>query len=63
MARSDLLISLVRASMSGDKKTVRSTVETIIAEENGKQHKVLADRLSRVLQIERECYSCYASQH
>jgi SpoVK/Ycf46/Vps4 family AAA+-type ATPase len=37
--------------MSGDKKTVRSTVETIIAEENGKQHKVLADRLSRVLQI------------
>ena len=50
MARSDLLISLVRASMSGDKKTVRSTVESIIAEENGKQHKVLADRLSRALQ-------------
>jgi SpoVK/Ycf46/Vps4 family AAA+-type ATPase len=36
--------------MSGDKKTIRSTVETIIAEENVKQHKVLADRLSRALQ-------------
>jgi len=51
MARSDLLVSLVRASMSGDKRTIRSTVETIIAEENGKQHKLLADRLSQALQV------------
>jgi SpoVK/Ycf46/Vps4 family AAA+-type ATPase len=36
--------------MSGDKRTVRSTVETMIAEENVKQHKVLADRLARALQ-------------
>jgi SpoVK/Ycf46/Vps4 family AAA+-type ATPase len=49
MARSDLLISLVRASMSGDKGAVRSAVETIIAEEKGKQHKVLADRLTRAM--------------
>jgi SpoVK/Ycf46/Vps4 family AAA+-type ATPase len=49
MARADLLVSLVRASMSGDARSVRSTVETIIAEEKGKQHKVLADRLSRAI--------------
>jgi SpoVK/Ycf46/Vps4 family AAA+-type ATPase len=35
--------------MSGDKSTVRSTVEAIIAEEKTKQHNVLADRLSRAL--------------
>lgn len=49
MARSDLLISLVRASMAGDRKAVRSAVETIIAEEKGKQHKILADRLMRAM--------------
>ena len=35
--------------MSGDKQAVRSTTEAIIAEENGKQHKILADRLARIL--------------
>jgi SpoVK/Ycf46/Vps4 family AAA+-type ATPase len=49
MARGDLLISLVRSSMSGDQNAVRSTVETIIAEEKGKQHKVLAERLTRAM--------------
>ena len=49
MARGDLIISLVRASVSGDKRALRSTVEAIIAEENGKQHKILADRLTRAL--------------
>lgn len=36
--------------MNGDRSAVRSAVETIIAEERGKQHRVLADGLSRVLQ-------------
>lgn len=49
MARGDLLVSLVQASLSGDKGTVRSTVETIIAEEKGRQHTILADRLIRAL--------------
>ena len=49
MARADLLISLVRAGVSGDTKALKSTVEAIIAEENQKQHKVLADRLTRAL--------------
>ena len=50
MARGDLLINLVRASVAGDKNTVRSAVETIIAEEKNKQHTVLADRLTRAMQ-------------
>lgn len=50
MARSDLLISLVKAGSSGDTKTVRSTAEAIIAEERSKQHNVLADRLARAIQ-------------
>ena len=50
MARSDLLISLVKASVGGDKNAVRSTVESIISEEKNKQHNVLADRLTHALQ-------------
>jgi len=49
MARGDLLINLVKASVSGDKTAIRSAVETIIAEEKNKQHTVLADRLSRAM--------------
>lgn len=49
MARSDLLISLVKASSSGDRQEVQRTVETIIAEERAKHHNVLADRLMRAL--------------
>jgi len=50
MARGDLLIHLVRASVAGDKNAVKSAVETIIAEEKNKQHTVLADRLTRAMQ-------------
>ena len=49
MARSDLLVSLVRAGASGDSKELTSTVEAIIAEERAKQHNILADRLTRAL--------------
>jgi len=50
MARGDLLINLVRASVAGDKNAVKSAVETIIAEEKSRQHTVLADRLARAMQ-------------
>lgn len=50
MARSDLLIKLVRASVAGDQSALRAAVETIIAEEKHKQHTVLADRLTRAMQ-------------
>ncbi len=53
MARSDLLVSLVRAGASGDRKELTATVEAIIAEERAKQHNVLAERLTRVLRDNR----------
>lgn len=46
MARSDLLVSLVRAGSAGDRRTFRSAAEAIIAEERAKHHDVLADKLS-----------------
>jgi len=49
MARSDLLITLVKATSTGDKKLVRSTVEALAAEERAKQHTILADRLLNAL--------------
>jgi SpoVK/Ycf46/Vps4 family AAA+-type ATPase len=50
MARSDLLISLVKAGTVGDRKSFRTATEAIIAEERAKRHDVLADRLSRAIQ-------------
>lgn len=51
MARSDLLVALVKAGTAGDKRGVLSAAEAIIAEERAKQHTILADRLSKVIQI------------
>lgn len=49
MARSDLLLSIVRAGAAGDKSALRTSVEAIVAEERSKNHHILADRLQRVL--------------
>ncbi|MCU1305533.1 MAG: family ATPase [Acidobacteriaceae bacterium] len=46
MARSDLLVTLVRAGLKGEQDLFRRTVEAVIAEENSKQHRVLANELS-----------------
>jgi SpoVK/Ycf46/Vps4 family AAA+-type ATPase len=46
MARSDLLINLVRSGLRGEQDFFRRTVEAVIAEENSKQHQVLATALS-----------------
>src|ERR1700683_5254447 len=51
MARSDLLINLVKAGVNGDTGTFRRTVDAIVAEERGKQHNVLADQIERVVRI------------
>lgn len=50
MARSDLLLDLVRAGSRGDQALFRKTLEALIAEERAKQHHVLADRLVSYLQ-------------
>lgn len=49
MARSDLLLTLVRAGTAGDGALFRKAVEAIIAEERGKRHEVLADQLESQL--------------
>lgn len=49
MARSDLLVNLVKSSANGDKLGIQRTVEAIVAEERAKQHNVFADRLERAL--------------
>ena len=49
MARSDLLISLVKAGINGDRNLFNKTVDAIIAEERVKQHHVLADQLEKTI--------------
>jgi MoxR-like ATPase len=50
MAKTDLLVSLVRASANGDRAQLRSTVEALVADERAKSHHSVADRLERALQ-------------
>ena len=50
MARSDLLISLMKAGSTGDRRGFRATAEAIIAEERAKRHDVLAERLAMAVQ-------------
>lgn len=49
MARSDLLINLVKASNEGNREAFHKALESLIAEERGKHHDLLADRLSKYL--------------
>jgi len=50
MTRSDLLVSLLRAGAAGDKSSLRSTAEALVADERAKNHHLLADRLEKALQ-------------
>ncbi len=50
VARSDLLVSLVRAGAEGDGPAFRRTVEAVIAEEKSKRHGVLASQLADALE-------------
>jgi len=49
MPRSDLLLNLAKAGSQGDQVGVRRTLEAIVADERGRQHHVVADRLSELL--------------
>ena len=49
MARSDLILNLIRSKVSGDEKLFKQSVEAMIAEEKSKQHHVLANQLSEAL--------------
>lgn len=49
MARSDLLVSLVRAGAAGDRDMLRTTAEALAADERAKKHHIVADRIQRAL--------------
>ncbi|MCG7931790.1 MAG: ATP-binding protein [Candidatus Thiodiazotropha lotti] len=49
MARSDLIVNLVKASMKGDTTDVRATAEAIAADERAKKHSGVADRITHAL--------------
>ena len=51
MARSDLIIDLVKAGVSGDADSVRVTAEAIAADERFKKHTGVADRISKALTV------------
>ena len=52
MARSGLLLDLVRAGARGDRALFRKSLEALVTEERAKQHHVLADRLAAHLQAD-----------
>ena len=47
--RTDLIIDLVKASVNGDQKEVRNVAEAIAADERGKRHTGVAERISKAL--------------
>ena len=47
MARSDLLLNLVKAGLNGEQELFTKTVDAVIAEERSKSHHVLADSLAQ----------------
>ncbi len=49
MARSDLIVDLVKAGVSGDQESARVTAEAIAANERAKKHTVVAERIDRAL--------------
>jgi len=49
MARSDLIIDLVKAGVQGDDTALRATAEAIAADELAKKHSGVAERISKAL--------------
>lgn len=53
MARSDLLLAIVRSGAQGNELAFRRAAEALIAEEEGKRHGVLASQLAEALTAKR----------
>ena len=49
MARSDLIVELIKAGVTGDQNSARVTAEAIAADERAKKHTGVADRIAKVL--------------
>jgi SpoVK/Ycf46/Vps4 family AAA+-type ATPase len=50
MARSDLILRLVRSASAGDRRALEKSVAALAAEERAKRHGVFADKLEKELQ-------------
>ncbi|MFN3275434.1 MAG: AAA family ATPase [Paracoccus sp. (in: a-proteobacteria)] len=57
MARSDLILNLVKASLAGDSARSRTIAEEIAVDERAKKHGVVADRISRLIRLQDEAPS------
>lgn len=53
MARSDLVVKLVQAGLTGDKASFRRVVEAVISEESSRQHHIYAQKLKETLRSAR----------
>lgn len=49
MARADLLCELIKSSLDGNQENFRRTAEALCAEEQAKQHRILADKIRKLL--------------
>lgn len=49
MARADILLSIVKSAIGNDHLSLRKSVEALAADERGKNHRILADRLIDLL--------------
>ncbi|MDO8042465.1 AAA family ATPase [Janthinobacterium sp. SUN137] len=54
MARSDLVVNLIRAAALADDKLIRTTVEAIVAEEHAKKHHILAEKLWSIYEVSKD---------
>ncbi len=63
MARSDLIIKLVKAGVSGNENEVRATAEAIAADEHAKKHSGVADRIRHVLETTWQKQTSDKTQH
>lgn len=50
MAQADTLVELLKTANSGDRQSFRRVAESLIKEERGKGHRILAERLTKSLQ-------------
>lgn len=51
MARADLLCDIIKYGLNGDNVNFRKAAEAICAEERGKQHSILANRIEEMLRV------------
>ena len=51
MARSDLILNLVRSARNGDRRSLERSVEAMIVEEKSRQHGVFAQKLEDELRM------------